>query len=547
MNRYFTFITLIILWSIFALAGIIRVPQDQPTIQAGINAAENSDTVLVAENTYYENIKFLGKAITVASLFIMDGDTNHINNTVINGSQPANPDSGSVVYFISGEDTNSVLSGFTITGGSGTNIIWAPGDELNKTGGGIFMKYSGAKIEKNKIVNNLTTVTGNSTAAASAIIALGDIGDYIVIRDNDINQNTATGELEAIGPVGLGTKETCLFENNRVIQNVANASSCMGGGLWVDGQQSRPGPYIIRNNIISDNILNGSSSAGGGGMVIQNCSPVLTNNIISGNQAGTWGGGGIWVYHWTSATGIPKPELINNTITNNSTTGPGGGIRVDGSAQIFVKVMNTILWGSSAPSGPQISTIFSGIIAVRYSDVQGGWTGEGNIDLDPQFEPGDSLYHLSSSSPCIDAGTHSYNFGSITCYCPSHDIDGEPRGVLPDIGADEFYPVAIDPQPVAEVPQTYALYQNYPNPFNPATTIEFALPKAGLVILTIYNVAGEKVATLVSENLAAGNHKYRWDARGMASGVYFYRLEAGSPSTGSGQGFVQTKKMLLIR
>jgi hypothetical protein len=83
------------------------------------------------------------------------------------------------------------------------------------------------------------------------------------------------------------------------------------------------------------------------------------------------------------------------------------------------------------------------------------------------------------------------------------------------------------------------LRQNYPNPFNPSTTIEFALAKAGFVTLTIYNVAGENVATLVSESLTAGSYQYHWDAGGLASGVYFYRLEAGQ--------FSQTKKLLLLR
>ncbi len=77
--------------------GIILVPEDQPSIQAGIDAAADGDLVLVRDSTYYENINFMGKAITVASYYYIDGDTSHINNTVIEGSQPGNPDSGSVV------------------------------------------------------------------------------------------------------------------------------------------------------------------------------------------------------------------------------------------------------------------------------------------------------------------------------------------------------------------------------------------------------------------------------------------------------------------
>jgi len=98
------------------------------------------------------------------------------------------------------------------------------------------------------------------------------------------------------------------------------------------------------------------------------------------------------------------------------------------------------------------------------------------------------------------------------------------------------------------IPKEFKLYANYPNPFNPTTIIEFNLPKTSQVTLKIFNILGEEVATLVSARLAAGNHSYKWSRpAGMASGVYLYRLEAGDPSQGIGQGFVETKKMVLMQ
>ena len=85
----------------------------------------------------------------------------------------------------------------------------------------------------------------------------------------------------------------------------------------------------------------------------------------------------------------------------------------------------------------------------------------------------------------------------------------------------------------------YFLSENYPNPFNPSTTIEFALPKASFVTLKVYNLLGEQVAMLVAEKRLAGIHKVSWDASGLASGVYCYRLQAGE--------FMQTKKLILLR
>ena len=89
------------------------------------------------------------------------------------------------------------------------------------------------------------------------------------------------------------------------------------------------------------------------------------------------------------------------------------------------------------------------------------------------------------------------------------------------------------------MPLSFELRQNYPNPFNSATTIEFALPKSAFVTLKVFNLLGEEVATLIAEQRSAGLHKLNWDARGLASGVYLYRLEAGS--------FRQSKKLILMR
>jgi hypothetical protein len=103
-------------------------------------------------------------------------------------------------------------------------------------------------------------------------------------------------------------------------------------------------------------------------------------------------------------------------------------------------------------------------------------------------------------------------------------------------GAFEYSPVV---KISIDVPSVYALEQNYPNPFNPSTLIRYSIPQDGMVNLAVYSLLGEKIATLVNEVQKAGRHEISFDASLLASGIYFYRIEAGS--------FTSVKKMLLLK
>ena len=83
------------------------------------------------------------------------------------------------------------------------------------------------------------------------------------------------------------------------------------------------------------------------------------------------------------------------------------------------------------------------------------------------------------------------------------------------------------------------LYQNYPNPFNPTTRINYEIPERSFITLKVYDVLGNEVAALVNEDRSIGNYTIEFDATTLPSGIYFYRLQAGS--------FVETKKMILMK
>ena len=91
----------------------------------------------------------------------------------------------------------------------------------------------------------------------------------------------------------------------------------------------------------------------------------------------------------------------------------------------------------------------------------------------------------------------------------------------------------------SNIPSAFALGQNYPNPFNPATMIRYSLPHRSHVSLTVINTLGQKVVELVSGDVEAGNHEVQFNANNLASGVYFYRLQAGK--------FVQAKSLIVVK
>jgi hypothetical protein len=97
------------------------------------------------------------------------------------------------------------------------------------------------------------------------------------------------------------------------------------------------------------------------------------------------------------------------------------------------------------------------------------------------------------------------------------------------------------------IPEQYCIEQNYPNPFNPSTSIRYGIPKVSLVTLSVYNTLGQRVALLVDEKQEAGYHEVTFDGAKLTSGMYFYRLQAGDPSTSSGRVYTETKKLLLLK
>jgi len=167
-----------------------------------------------------------------------------------------------------------------------------------------------------------------------------------------------------------------------------------------------------------------------------------------------------------------------------------------------------------------------------------GWTtldfiGSGGALLNTGNDWLEYVYDLSSYSPGTVLNVR-FSFVS--------DASDVAEGVyIDDVQIHQLEPeiiLAADPS-AGNVVKQYKLYQNYPNPFNPVTNFGFRIADFGFVSLRVYDIMGREVAVLVNEKKPPGEYRVQWDAREFASGIYFYRLEAGQ--------FVDVKKMILMR
>ena len=473
MKNLTTLIIHSLLLATVSFATIINVPADYSTIQGGIDVANDGDTVLVAAGTYVENINYSGKNIVVGSLYLTTQDTSYISSTIIDGDS-----SGSIVVFESFEDSTAVLNGFTFQ-----DIIFNSGDGPQTI---ININESSPKIINNRF-DNFYLFQG----VESAVIYCENSNSLIM---NNEFTNGSVGNGYVLGGFILSKNSNVTIKNNRIENGYVGFAEPSGYIVSVNSDN------IIESNVIINpsmgycvicaaiSILDGS-----------NC--ILRNNFIFQAYGDGYG-----------AVVASESQYVshNNTFVSNSVG--YANLSSDGI------VSNDIIYGSS-------NTVYldeSSTIQVSYSDIEGGWEGEGNIDADPLFcDPDSGDYTLAENSPCIGTGENGANMGAL------------------GVGCDVILSTDTD-----AIPLQYVLHQNYPNPFNPITTLRYDLPENSYVNVTVYDMLGRKVKTLVNTTQDAGFKSVIWNAtndygKPVSAGVYFYQIQAGE--------FVQTKKMVLLK
>jgi parallel beta-helix repeat protein len=458
MNKPILVLTCLLL-AIPCQARIITVDNDGPAdfnnIQAGIDDANNGDTIEVQPGRYTglsnRDIDFKGKSITVRSIDPNDPDI--VAATVIDGEMGFNQClwccNGCVgceryrgFAFRSGEGPNSVLAGLTITRFCAPDkLIWG---DLMPVGGGILCEGSSPTIRQCIIIDNTAhilgrggfgggiysdetsnpTITSCTVSTNNSYFGAGGIEcTRAAIADCTVIDNSASFGAGGIS-CEIAVISCCTVINNR---------SFGAGGIYCN-RGTKIDDCVVSNNVgggicgrgaISYCTITGNSvfpGQGGGifcgsGAKIEHCI-IASNSAVSGEFAGGWvdgEGGGIYC---TDANVL----VINSIIVGNWADANGGGIYGNPT------ITNCIIWNNNCPNEPQIS----GMPNISYSDIQDGWLGIGNINVDPNFaDVSSGDYHLKSQAGRWDPLKAGWIRDDVTSLCIDAGDPASPVGYEP--------------------------------------------------------------------------------------------------------------------
>jgi len=360
---------------------------------------------------------------------------------------------------------------------------------------------------------------------------------------NSTNGLNKGGAISIVASSGI-TIEECLF---------THCHAYLGGAIYV----SKSSPTIHYNRFES-NMATGAGGAmylvnynetlhrlefvdnyanNGGAIFLSYSSPQMTNILAYDNKSLY---SAAFAFLFNSSPYIHNLTSVKNTSNDNS--GGSFSLMYDSNPRLI----NSILFHNS----PVDVYINDGLMTATHSILEGAglepYFGVGCMETNPEFRSSDNNdYHLKHvgcgnplNSPAVDAGYQNPFF-----YDTHLDCNSGLGTTIIDLGyyGGRYFKETVDVETEDEnsLPKEYSLEQNFPNPFNPSTTISFSVPFNSLVNLTIYDILGRQVETIINSEMTAGKYSKVWNANKFASGIYFYRLNAGK--------FTETKKMILIK
>lgn len=431
----------------------------------------------------------------------------------------------------------------------GDTIIVAPGtylENVNFRGKNVLLS-SHYLFDEDVSFINTTIIDGSNPQypdTASVVIFLSEEENTAILQGFTITGGKGTKiydtENQFFVRVGGGIeiyKSSPTIRHNIIAynesRNAVGVSKKGGGGISVNNSSA-----IISNNIIFKNI----SYDGGGAGFGPNPGAIFRNNIIAYNTTLSNRGGGLFIF------GPQSNRFKNNTIAFNHSNLKGGiVIERDGNLELENCIIYGNTTGSTNSTNTQISS--SGIFNISNSDIEGGWTGYGNIDVNPLFV-GNSPLILQDGSPCIDMGdmtTANNDFEDPdNLGFPLPPALGTLRNDMGAYGGNQYKSMPYMITLITGIGDEYGtlqnksgLNQNYPNPFSQKTTISYYISKLATTSLKVYDISGREVKTLVNKHQLTGSYKIEFDASSLPGGVYFYKVNSGK--------FSDIKKLILIK
>jgi uncharacterized protein YfaQ (DUF2300 family) len=346
---------------------------------------------------------------------------------------------------------------------------------------------------------NALAVVGNEVYVGGFFTSAGGVSANNVARFNtQTNTWSALGTGSSNGVSSVGGFATVY------------ALAVVGNEVYVGGSFTSAGG-VSANNVARFNTQTNTWSALGTGSQNGVSGGVVYALAVVGNEVFVGG-------TFTSAGGVSANRVARfNTQTNTwSALGTGSQNGVNGEVRALAVVGNEVFVGGFFTSAGGVSANY----VARFNTQTNTWSALGTGSQNGVSGP---VFALAVVGNEVFVGGDFTSAGGVSANSVARWNSGTSR-------VEQLSSTA---------PKTFLLEQNYPNPFNPSTTIRYQLPVASEVKLEVYDVLGKKVATLVSERQAAGYYQYVWNANGLTSGVYFYRLQAGT--------FTQTKKMILVK
>jgi hypothetical protein len=554
-------VLLIFLLSVTGTCAVLHVPGDYPSVQRALNAATEHDTVLVADGLYHENLTFPPLNLTLASHFIIDGDSIHIVNTILDGSQPSHPDTGSVLYMEGTQDSSTVVMGFTIQGGTGIfNSTWYPGFPLY-FGGGCAIRHASPRIQFNRIHSNIAKMGGG--------IYLGTEANA-VLTDNEIFLNQTYYLTSSVG--GGICSDSC---SPQIIGNhIHNNLSGQGGGMSL----MNSGEVIISDNYIDHNC--GVMVSGG---IFGPGSFIVSGNVIADNtDLAPLGNSG---FHFGSSNPPTYVTICNNQFLRNIS--PGGGA-LDVTSNSVASIFDNLFEDNSAAYGGSALNLQEGTYSVYDNQFINNFDSMNAtifIGLNSNIEMHDNL--ITGSSNATNWPTAIYAYINIPVEIHDNNIYGNappaialspsspvqtinalnnwwgdasgpyhptlnPGGLGDEVGNGVLFDPWLSlpvwaPPALPTYPLSLRLYPSRPNPFNASTAISYELRAASYVNLKVYDTAGRLVATLVDGWKPAGSHGATFNGEDFASGIYLARLEAGELSGSGATPTIRVQKLVLLK